>query len=431
MTRLRRRLFVSGAVVLGVQAFGLAPLFAESTVSSGTFVLRDVLDIARRENPEIVAARRRWDAAQARISQAATPEKPRVDIERMYAPRGENPWSGAEEKNIAVSQEIPFPTTLYFASRRARQEADQAKAAYRAKELDVMVRVKTAYAMLFLSRHAIHIFEENARLMSQFAKVAESKYAAGRSPQADALKAQVELSKMLNELVTLEQEKETNKAMLNTLLNRPPDALLGEPADPEPQKLALSLNELEALALQAKPEMKEAALGVEKAGTVVTLSRSDYLPDLMMQYRRREMSMGTESHDAMLGLTLPLWFWRQGAMVREAKAEREMAQAEFQAMKNMSLFDVKNLLVKAQAALRLVELYQTSVLPQAEQVLKVTEAAYRSDAMNFLDLLDAVRTLLNFRLEHYEHLALYEQFTAELERAVGGVFQSSNQKERQ
>ncbi len=415
--------------------------------------LEEVVAIVQRDNPEIKAARERWRAFKARVSQASTPDKPRLDFERMYAPLGQNVWTDAEEKNVVLSQEIPFPTTLYFAGRRARHEADEAEAAYRAKERDVLSRAKGAYAMLYLSHHAIHIFEENVDLMRQFSKVAEAKFAAGKASQSDALKAQVELSKMMNELVTLQQEKETNAALLNTLLNRAPESPLGMPNEPDPKLFSLGsvlapfggpsdgrgddsmsskmpdksgndkhggdLSALEALAIASRPELRGAAFAVDKSQTQVTLGRSDYLPDIMLQYRRRDMVDGMKSHDAMVGFTLPLWFWKQGAMVREARAERDMAQAEYQNMKNMTLFDVKSLLVKVQTAQRLAELYQTSVLPQAEHALNVTSAAYRADKMSFLELLDAVRSLLQFRLEHYEHLAQYEQFKAELERVVG------------
>ena len=139
-----------------------------------------------------------------------------------------------------------------------------------------------AYAMLYLSRHAIHIFEENVDLMRQFSKVAEAKYAVGKASQSDALKAQVELSKMMNELVTLRQEKETNTAMLNTLLNRPPEAPLGFPMDPDPRTLKKNLSDLEVLALESRPELRGAAIAVDKSGTQVALSRSEYLPDIML-----------------------------------------------------------------------------------------------------------------------------------------------------
>lgn len=388
-------------------------------MSSDAITLKAVLEIAKKENPEIKAAKKKWEAARARIFQEATPEKPRVDLERMYAPKDGSIVRDADEKNVAISQEIPFPTNLYWKGRVARREADMAEASYHAKELEVLARVKTAYAMLFLSRHSIHIFEENTDLMRRFSRVAESKYAAGKASQADALKAQVELSKMLNMLVTLEQEKETNQAMLNSLLNRLPQAPLGVPEDPKTQNLEPGLEELQALALKERPELREANGAVEKSGSSVWLARSDYLPDVMLQYRRRNRMSGPDSQDAVVGFSVPLWFWKQGSMVKEAKAEREMAMAEYQATKNMTLFDVKNMLVKVQTAQRLVELYRTSVLPQSQQALTVTEAAYRADRMGFLDLLDAVRSLLGFRLEYYQYMADYERFLAELERSVG------------
>jgi cobalt-zinc-cadmium efflux system outer membrane protein len=396
----------------------------EVVLSSSPLSLEQVLGVVQRENPEIRAARERWRAFAARVSQAATPDKPRVDFERMFAPQGDNVWSDAGEKNVVISQGIPFPTTLYLSGRRAREEADAAEAAYRSKEQDVLSRTKQAYAQLYLSRHAIHIFEEYVDLMGQFSKVAEAKYAAGKGASVDALKAHVELSKMLNELVTLQQEKETNEAWLNTLLNRPPESPLGWPEDPNPQPVRLDLGALETQALAERPDLREAAFALDKSRTDVALGRSTYLPDIMLQYRRRDMENGVDSHDAMVGFTVPLWFWKQGAQVREARAERDMAQAEYQSMKNRTLFDVKSFLVKVQTAQRLVELYQTSVLPQAEQALKISEAAYRADKMGFLDLLDAVRSLLQFRLEHYEHLAQYDQFKAELERVVGVPFVS-------
>lgn len=387
--------------------------------STPTISLGEVLDLARRENPEIRAARSKWEAVRARIVQQATPDKPRLDIERMYAPRGENPWTEADEKNIAVSQEIPFPTTLYLRSRVAKREAEMAKQAYRAKEREILSKVKGAYAMLYLSHHTIHVFNSNTDLMRQFAKVAESKYAAGSAPQIDVLKAQVELSKMLNMIITIQQEQETNQAMLNTLINRAPSSPVGIPEEPSSASLKTELDQLMATAIAERPELKEASLNVQRSQSGLGVARSEYLPDIMLQYRRRDMMNSPDSHDAMVGFSVPLWFWKQGAMVREAKAEREMARAEFQTMKNMTLFDVKNLFVKTQTTARLIDLYQSSVLPQAETALNVAQAGYRSNKTGFLDLLDTSRTLLDFRLEHYQFIAEYQILLADLERAVG------------
>ena len=381
--------------------------------------LSQAVAVAQRENPEIRAAQKNREAVKARVSQAFTPDKPRLDVERMYAPRSGDLLTNAGEKNVAITQELPFPTTLYWKGRLSRREADMAEASYRAKELEVLSRVKSAYAALYLSRRAIDTLEENTGFMRQFAKVAGSKYASGKSSQGDVLKAQVELSKMLNMRVTVEQEEETSRALLNALLNRPPESPLAIVEDIDPKPLDLKLEELRNLSADHRPELQEAAAAVERGRAAVALGRSDYLPDLMLQYRQRDVMNGVDSRDAVVGFSLPLWFWKQGAAVREAKAERDMAEAEFKALQNMNGYDVKSLYVKAQTDYRLIELYRTGVLPQAEEALRVSRAAYESDKTDFLDLLDSVRSLRDFRLEHYQHIADYLQSLAELERVAG------------
>jgi outer membrane protein TolC len=388
-------------------------------LSSGTLGLKTVLNNVLRDNPELKAARMGYEAVKTRAVVEATPDKPRLDVERMYAPRGRDILSGAEEKSVSVSQEIPFPTVLYYRSRAARRDAEGAFARVQAKERDLLAQAKAAYAMVYLSRHAIHVFEENVDLMRGFSRAAEAKYAAGKAPQSDALKAQVELSKMLNMLVTLQQERETNRAMLNTLMNRPPESPLGEPEDPPLRDIGRSLEALTALALRSSPALVSAGAQVDGSRDRVRAARSEYLPDIMVQYRERNMVMGTDSRDLNFGFTVPLWFWKQAVLARSARAERDMARAEYQSLSNMTRYEVKNWLVKVQTARRLVDLYRTSVLPQAEQALTVTRAAYQSDRMGFLDLLDAARSLLDFRLEHYGHIAEYVTALAELERAVG------------
>ena len=105
-----------------------------------------------------------------------------------------------------------------------------------------------------------------------------------------------------------------------------------------------------------------------------------------------------------------------------AQHERTMSEAQFETMKNMTLWNLKDLLVKVQAAERLIQLYRTSVIPQAENALKVTQAAYQSDRAGFLDLIDVQRNLVQFKLEHYQHLADYRKNLAELEQIVGQPF---------
>jgi outer membrane protein, heavy metal efflux system len=105
--------------------------------------------------------------------------------------------------------------------------------------------------------------------------------------------------------------------------------------------------------------------------------------------------------------------------VEEALAERQMAQSNLAAMKNMALLEVRENLAKAEAAGKSVSIYRDGLLPQAEQAFQSTVAAYQTGTVNFATLLDAQRTIRDVRLGYYKAIVEYEQSRADLERAVG------------
>lgn len=398
-----------------------APLFAAEPVAPapGPLTLASALQAARRDNPEIRVALKRWEAARKRVASESTPDKPRVEIERMFAPSGTSPLTGAPEKSVLLSQAIPFPTTLFLRGSQASQTAGVAEQVYRAKLREVLAETRTSYAKLYLALKSRKLLDENIELMRRFAKTAESKYAGGSASESDALKAQVELTKMLNMGVVVDEEREVATASLDALMGRASAEPLGTPADPQPALLSKTREQLEAAAFAHRPELRQAVLADELSGTSLSLARSEFLPDIMLSYRRRNDPMRGRTSDAMLGLSLPLWFWKPAAMVSEASAQREMAAAELESARLMTAADLRTAFVRAQTAQRLAQSYRTSLLPQAESALKVAESSYLSGRSSFLDLLDAQRSLLSFKLEYYRYLADYEQRAAELERVIG------------
>ncbi len=398
-----------------------APLSAAETVavSAGSLSLTQALDAARRSNPEIRVALKRWEAARKKIASEATPEKPRLDIERMYASSGKTPLNGADEKAVSITQEFPFPSTLYLRGSRASKAAEVSEQVYRAKVREVLAKTRTSYAMLYLSLKSRKLLDENIELMRRFAKVAESKYAAGSVSESDALKAQVELTKMLNMGVVVDEERELASAMLNALMGRLAGEPLGTPRDLEPGRLEKAREELEAVAFARRPELRQAVLAAELSRTSLSLAKSEFLPDIMLSYRSRKDPVRGRTSDAVLGLSIPLWFWKPAALIAEASAEKEMAEAELEAARLMTASDLRSAFVRTRTAQRLAESYKTSLLPQAESALTVAESSYQAGRSSFLDLLDAQRSLLNFKLEYYQYLADYEQRAAELERVIG------------
>ncbi len=409
---MRAALIAAALTLAGGPARGAAP-------EPEAMTLGQALSEALTRNPEIAAARKSFEAADARVGAARTWPDPQVGVEYWGFPGSSVSLGAAPERWYDVSQTIPFPGKLGLKGRAQEHSARREGAQYAGTRLDVLARVKQAYVALMAAEKVQRLFMENVEMVRKFAKAAESKYAVGKAPQSDALRAQVELSKMLNRLLNVQQERETAQARLNMLLDRRPGEPIRAVEEPSPAPLPGDYAVFEKLALENRPELHAAAHHVEHMGAELKSAKADFLPDFMTQYTWRTMSGRPTDSIAMLKINVPLWFWRQGAVVKSVRREGEHAGAMLRSMKAMTRYEVKEFLVHVETSRRLLELYRTTILPQAEQSLSVSEAAYQSDRVDFLALLDAERALLEFRLEYVRALAEYGTNLAHLERVVG------------
>jgi len=424
--------FVSIAVILGTSmayahemthsaAMEVSPkttpnLFEKSKDKSTVPVLRlqEVLEGAKNNNPEILVAKKKWEEEKAKVWSNTLPD-PQIGVE----------YWGKNETWYDISQEVPFPGKMSLKRKAQRHEAKRQWELYEAKQKEILQKVKAAYYGYFLAWRQIEIFEDSVDFLKHFATVAESKYSVNKASQAEVLKAQVEYSKALNELITFGQEKETMQAELNALLDLAPDAALGRPAEPSLPKVDLQYKELEEIALELRPELDAARHHVDHMKAEQWSARSEFLPNAMLQYSRRTFDSEDMQDDniVMVKFNVPvLWFWRQGSLVKAAKKAKEGADAELRSMETMTRAEVKTFLVKVQTARRLVELYRTSVIPQSETALKVSLSGYEAGTAGFLDLVDSERSWLEFQkfqMEYYQYLAQYWTYLAALERLIG------------
>jgi len=391
--------------------------------SSQPLSLNSLLDEAIRNNPQIQAAKFRYEAAKARIRLLRTLEDPRFEYEydKITASMDNLMNNNTRPmRTFAISQEFPFPTKLFLRRAAAQKEANAYEQDYKETERKVIKEVREAYSRLFLSGKKIQLTKENLTLLSQFIEVANKKYSVNKANQQDSLKAQVEYSKLSNQLVLLEQEEEISQSRLNSLLSRPLDTFIGAPQEASRKTAELTEEKILRLAKENRPELKSFKEMVRKSEIDYSLSKQEYLPDFMVKYKREETSGGAGSWAGMFGVTVPIWFWeKQDSFVKEAKANVGVANADYQAEENAILFEAKAAFVKFEAAKKLVDIYETGVLPQAEAALQTAQRGYEADKISFLDLLDSLRTLKDFQMEYFEAQANAEIALADLERSVG------------
>lgn len=383
--------------------------------------LKTFIDEALQNNPEILVSKRQYEAAAARIPQAASLSDPVLEFEhdRITADRK---LMGEPMDTWAVSQEIPFPTKLFLRAKIAAKLSRMAYENYRTKERQVIAEVKANYSKLFLIYRAMEINLENKMILEQFSQVATTRYSADKGTQADALKAQVELARVENALVLLEQERLTTQARLNILVNKDPKIEIRPPLPEKAIKFTRPLDNFYEMAKVNNPELKAYQYGIEKGSAALGLAANEFLPDFMVRYKRmaRKGELEDGAWAGMLGVTVPLWFFQKQAFgVKEMKAELEMLRAEYKMKENMVLFDIRDAYARTEANKKLVELYETSFIPQAEQTVNAALKGYESEKTDFLNLLDSQRMLIDFKLERHKAIAELRIALADLERAVG------------
>ena len=388
--------------------------------------LSEIVAQALKNNPEIQAARQKVESVRARAGQSTYLEDPEVYTTAWAVPLN-HPLSyrSANPIILGLRQKFPFFGKVGLRGEIAAQEVKTADEALKAKEQEVIAKVKSAYADLFMASKSIEIYKELLGLIRQTSTTAESLYQVGKAPQQDVIKALLEQTDLLNKLTWVEKDLATSQAKLNTLLNRSPTAPLAPPKDLASAPLSIQPAQLEQLALEQRPELRASESSIDRADKALELAeRNRKFPDFMvgLEYWVAPDQSPKHMYSPMLTLTIPFSPWTKGKHdyeIQEALAERQMAQSNLAAMRNMVLFEVTDLSAKVEAAKRSVSIYQDGLLPQAQQSFQAAIAAYQTGSVNFITLLDAQRTMRDVRMGYYKALVDYEQGRADLERAVG------------
>jgi outer membrane protein TolC len=242
------------------------------------------------------------------------------------------------------------------------------------------------------------------------------------------LKAHVEVSKMVDELIMLDQRKRALEAKMNALLNRPPEAQLGEPGEVTFRKLPLTVEELQKMALDINPTLKAMKKMIESKEKAYALAKREYYPDFNFKfaYGQRDNSRGPEvirrrdMLSGMMEMNIPIFYKsKQDRKVAETKADVLNWEAQYRAMKNEVLFMVADMTAMTNQRKRQYELYRTGIIPQASLQVNSAMSAYRVNKVDFLTLLDSQITLYKYEIEYHQALTEYEKSVANLEAVVG------------
>jgi len=416
-----------GWVAAGLLATALAPVARaqEPPVAPPPLSLQTALDEALEHNPTLVALRREHEAATTRPAQALSLPPPMIEAQIWQWPINTINPADANMYMFMIGQELPGRGKRALRESLAVKDAALAEADVAVRARAVVDEVKRAYAALFLARKSREVFEDNLTLVRQLVDISHAKYETGRISQQDVLKAVVELSRLHEEIIGVEERARLAEAELNALLDRPVGSPIGALAEPRTQVVLPDVARLQAQALDAQPELAAARLALERADTSLAVEQSGYKPDFFVQGGYMVMPGMTDAWMARAGISWPKAPWSRGrldAKVAEATADVAARRAALAAAERAVGLAVEQAYIRVQAAQARADLIRTSLVPQSTQVLDVSRVAYQTDRVDFLALIDSQRVLLAVQLDYHRALADLEQATADLERAVGVDF---------
>jgi len=375
---------------------------------------------AMQRNPDIAAAKARWQSSRAKVPAASALPDPQVGIEYWGFRQAFN-LGDAPETWYDVSQEIPFPGKLRLRGEVAAREAERVEQEYQAVPLRIVARLKEAFYDLALVHTAIDIVAKNKLVLVDFEQTAQARYAVGKGVQQDVFRAQTEVSRLLARLAVLAQRQESLRAEINRLLNRPPVDPLGTPQPIQVTPLQHSLPALNALLEASSPLLQAQLKNVERGDQAVALARREFLPDFAVSVGgMRNQTMRKNGYQVMLGIKVPLYYTtKQREAVREALAGREAATQDARAIKQELLFRLKDNVAQAQRGEQLVAILTEAIIPQARLTLEAAQAGYAVGKVDFLTLLSSLLTLQDNELELHSEIVEHEKAVARLEEILG------------
>jgi len=392
--------------------------------------LNDAIMIALQNNSDIIKAQKEIDAAGGRILQAGRIPNPELSVNWNETPTNLN-IGDADERDIGLSQEIEFP-----GKRGARIDVAEHEKVIVELSLDriktlTISRVKRSYYQVLLTGETITSLESTISLLNDFLKQVTERYQAGSSTYLDVIRTKVETTRLGNELVEARRDQQQRIAELNILLGRLGETPVTLSDSLQYEPLQLSRDSVLVQYSVRSSFLQLAEREALRGQSLVSLAKKSYLPDfsfgLFHQQRAEEppfnandfSGITTRSLGLQLGISVPLWFWQQPrGQVEEAQAIVDIAAIQVEAARRRVRQSIINAYQLASVANQQVQVFQTSLLRDAEDELRAGISGYQNNQIDVLNLFDIYRTYRATKIEYARALYNYLAAKAELDASA-------------
>lgn len=395
----------------------LLPVPGSWAGTADDLTLEQAINLALRQNPDILAAQKEISVSQGRrLQMQAIPEPQLVFSDEGIPFHSGNNASNDKEISFGIEQPFEFPGKVSLRGKIGQFGEEIAGCELTRVKLIIAAKVKEAYYKAVFSQRTIGALAETSRLLDDFIASATARYQSGGGLYLDVLRARVEKTRIQNQLIEARKDLLLDKARLNLLLGRKGD----EPADLVTEltfaPLVRDLAAIQEEARATRPSVQIASLKVEQAQTGLELAKKSRLPDFLVGFYAP--SLRTGSWGFSLALSIPLYWWkRQKGEILESEAKKEIEEISTEAVGRRVMTRIEDAYAAVKSAEEQVKIFEQQLLAEVEDQLKMSVTQYQYGKTDALNILDITRTHLATKLEYLKSLYLYLVSLSDLEKA--------------
>src|SRR5712692_3526507 len=385
--------------------------------------LRELTQEAEQKNPQIAASFHAWQASRNVPKQASALPETQLSVQQ-FSVGSPRPFAGYSNSDFAyigfgASQDIPYPGKRQLRASVAEHQADSIEAQADSVRRMVVGNLKMVYFRLAYIQQTLGVLQKSDELRNQVQQAAEARYRVGQGNQQDVLKAQLQRTKILQEIAHHHQEEGLLEAQLKQLLGRPQESADIITETLAARTLPYTAAELLQRASEQNPDVRSKQATIRQQETQVELAHKNFRPDFNVQYTyEHTASQFRDYYIATFGIRLPNR-GRQKAEMAEAQQNQERAGKELDAESQRVLSQVQQQYVRAKTSEERLNIYRDGLIPQSEATFRSALSAYQSNRQDFESLLSGFLDVLNLDLEYRSELVEHESALAELERLTG------------
>lgn len=383
--------------------------------------LEKLIQDALSANPKLKEAQATLNAERAKVPQAGALPDPMVTL--GYQNDGFSGLTYGRSSfafgQVGVSQTFPYPGKRALRTQIAQAGLAAADAAVERTRRDLIASVKRGFVELLRLRGQRELLEKQATLWDQVILATRAKVEAGTDGTADLLRAQLERTRLSQQVAEVEGRLVAQTSDLNRLAGRESGTPIeGSDLEAMPLPDLPPAGEAERI-LGESPELSEARHHLVHYQQQVDLAKLDSRPDFTVGAAYMPQGSMPGMWSVSVGFAVPLWSGRkQKQAVAQARAESEGEGYRIRDLEQRLGALTHARMARLKADLEVAKLYQDGVLATSDAAFRAALAQFSVGSGSLRQTLEALGDRLKDRSGYLDALAQAHVDAIELERAA-------------